>query len=133
MFPWTFCRDLYYRFPFSGDLAQRIEPETDWFFGRITPETGDGEIEKAVFSEVATYGKQLGVLTEVVLALVEKAPKGTVSDLKALDQLKTIKQRIEDVKAGKKDRIKVNAEKWLDKLAASDPEGLKTLLRRYQE
>lgn len=131
MFPWTFYRDLYYRFPFSGDVAQRIEPEIDWFFGKIPPEAGDAEVEKAVFSQIAAYGKQLGILTDVVLALADQLPGDGLKNHKALEQLQAMRQRIEKIKADKKEQARANAKKWLDKLAESDSDGLRELLRQY--
>ena len=64
MLPWLQSN---FNFPLSGNVNQRIEP--DWFFGTIDSEVGDSEVEKEVFLKVASYGKQIGILTEVLLSI----------------------------------------------------------------
>ena len=122
--PWS-----QFNFPWSGDVVQRIDP--DFFFGAIPSGAGIGEIEKEIF-KVASYGKQLGLITEVLLALAEEA-KLTAEPKKSLDTLKDIHTKIERVKENKKDEIRNNARRVLDKLKASDEDGLKKLLNDYKK
>ena len=57
-----------FQFPLGGSVAQRIEPD---FFSGISVDAGNGEVEREAF-DVASYGRQLGLITEVLLsALVQ--------------------------------------------------------------
>lgn len=97
MFPWYWIWSPRFDYPLSGNVSQDIA--TDWFFSGIKPESGDARLEQAIF-EHASYGKQIGVLTEVVSGLIEgmDLPQGQGSgaqqQLLALrDQIGTIKQQ----------------------------------------
>jgi hypothetical protein len=65
MFPWLWFFAPQVHYPWSGSVAQQIAPDTDWFFGSIRPGAGDARIEQQAFA-VASYGKQLGLITEVL-------------------------------------------------------------------
>lgn len=81
--------------PFSGAVTQDIHPS-------LLAKAGSDEAEVRVLREVASYGKQIGVLSDVLLALMDapeslddKATKGG----HALDQLRKMVgdvQRIKD-------------------------------------
>ena len=75
MYPWLWLWAPQFRFPFSGSVAQDYEPNTEWFFGAISPSAGDGKVERRAF-EVASYGRQIGLLTEALLA---QNQQGTVT------------------------------------------------------
>ena len=45
MYPWLFLWAPQLQLPFSGDVAQRIEPRTQWFFDGIDSTSGDPVIE----------------------------------------------------------------------------------------
>ncbi len=78
---------------------------------------------------MASYGKQIGIITEVLLSLAnEVKPK----DLEAVKKLKEIQIKAEDIKAEKKVHIQKNAKQLLDKLEQSDPEALNELLKKYK-
>jgi hypothetical protein len=70
MYPWFWLWAPRIQFPYSGTLSQWVEPNTSWFFGAIQPQAGNGELEKQIF-DVASYGRQLGLITEVLLASLE--------------------------------------------------------------
>jgi len=97
MFPWFWFWAPQVHLPFSGSVAQRIEPDTNWFFGAIAPEAGDGRIEQKAFA-VASYGRQLGLVAEVLIDLAEQQPPRTAKGRDALARLKEIQARIEDLK-----------------------------------
>ena len=62
-----------FRGPWSGDVAQRIT--APWFSPSLTVNyAGDPEVEDRVVTEVASYGKQLGWLMEIAIALAKKQP-----------------------------------------------------------
>lgn len=73
MYPWLFLWAPQLQLPFSGDVAQRIEPRTQWFFDGIDTASGDPVIERKAF-EVATYGRQLGLITELLLDMAAQTP-----------------------------------------------------------
>jgi hypothetical protein len=86
-----------FRLPWSGPVSQNIEPKTDaWFSDLITPESGNAEIERKAFA-VASYGKQLGLLTDVLIEMAEQAalsPDGS----RSLERLREIKASIDEIK-----------------------------------
>ena len=137
MFPLYRYFSPYFRFPFSGDVNQQISPETDWFFGNINPKVGDGEVEKEVFLNIASYGKQLGKITAVLLALVEEIRKNkpaVLKDFPEFTELKELNERIERIKEENKDRNRDYARRILEKpIESNDTEFVKELLKNYQE
>jgi hypothetical protein len=75
--PFAFDPLWMFRGPLSGDVNQRIT--APWFSPSLTVNyAGDPKIEDRVVTEVASYGRQLGWLTEIVLALADKhqPPRG---------------------------------------------------------
>jgi hypothetical protein len=97
MFPWIWWWAPTVHLPWSGNVAQAIEPDTDWFFGAIPRDAGDGRIEKQAF-ELASYGRQLGLITEVLLGLcAERAPADPQAQA-SLAELRDIAARIEALK-----------------------------------
>lgn len=104
MFPWLWFWAPQVHFPWSGSVAQHIAPDTDWFFGTIRPAAGDGRIEQQAFG-VASYGKQLGLITEVLLELAQQAPKASARAQASIERLKQIQVAIEDIKAAECERV----------------------------
>jgi hypothetical protein len=84
-------------FPFSGAVAQRIEPNTNWFFDAIRPWAGNGRIEQQAF-DVASYGRQLGLITDLLLDLASQQDAQTPQGKEALLRLAEIRARIEALK-----------------------------------
>jgi len=97
MYPWLWFWAPQFRAPLSGDVAQRIEPDTQFFFRGIKPGAGNARIEEKAFS-VATYGKQLGLITEILLELSDRSGIQSSNAAAALAQLKAISREIEDIK-----------------------------------
>ena len=95
MFPWLLLWSPHLYFPWSGNVAQRIEP--NWFFDSINSDAGNGRIEKKAF-DVASYGRQLGLLTEVLIELAEKQVPLSPEAAKSLARLKDIQGQIETIK-----------------------------------
>ena len=67
MFPWLWFWAPQFHFPWSGSVAQQIDPDLGWFFGAIRPGAGDATVEREAF-EVASYGKQLGLISEALVS-----------------------------------------------------------------
>ena len=95
MFPWLMVWAPQFHYPFSGSVAQQIEP--NWFFDAIPPDAGDGRIEQQAF-EVASYGRQLGLLSEVLIALADQQPALSNEANASLTRLKAIQAEIEKIK-----------------------------------
>jgi len=103
MFPWFWLWAPQLRLPFSGDVAQDIEPRLDWFFAGIKPQAGNARIEARAF-DVASYGDQLGVITRLLLELAERLPPEAQSASSPLQELRDIHRRIEAIKQAECDR-----------------------------
>ncbi len=97
MFPWFWLWAPQVRLPFSGDVAQDIEPRLDWFFNGIKPQAGDARVERQAF-EVASYGDQLGAITALLLEWAERLPADAQQRSKPLQELRAIHKRIEAIK-----------------------------------
>lgn len=97
MYPWLFLWAPQLQLPFSGDVAQRIEPRTQWFFDGIDSTSGDPVIERKAF-EVASYGRQLGLLTELLLDMAAQTPPRTPAGREARQRLRKIQAQIEQLK-----------------------------------
>jgi len=97
VYPWLWLWAPQFHFPWSGNVAQRIEPDTRWFFEGIDPSAGDADIEEKAFS-VASYGRQLGLITEVIIDLAEQAELKSVQGAASLERLKRIRDQIERIK-----------------------------------
>ena len=97
MVPWLWLWAPQVQLPWSGDVVQDIDPTTSWFFDGIKPGAGNARIEEKAFA-VASYGKQLGLLTEVLIELAEQNLGATARSAKALAELKRIQAEIEKIK-----------------------------------
>lgn len=92
---WTWSPEIH--FPWSGGVMQHIEPDLTWFANWITPGAGNAAIEEKAFTKVASYGKQLGLITDVLLALVDQARLTAEND--SVTELRRIKGLIDDLKS----------------------------------
>lgn len=98
MFPWfwIWAPNIYY--PWSGAVTQDIDPNATWFSDLIEPGAGDPEIERQAFA-VASYGKQLGLLTEVLLGVVAQNEPLSAPASASLVRLREIQAAIDKIKA----------------------------------
>ena len=97
MFPWQTVWSPHLNFPWSGSVAQKIEPSTNWFFDSISANAGDSQIEKMAF-EKASYGRQIGLITEVLLELASRSHEFESDPSESLTRLKKIKEDINEIK-----------------------------------
>ncbi len=97
MFPWLWLFAPQVHLPWSGSVAQQIAPDTHWFFGGIAPGAGDARIEEQAFA-VASYGKQLGLITEVLLELAQQSPRASSAAKDSIAKLERIRAEIETIK-----------------------------------
>ena len=116
-----------FRLPLSGDVNQRIT--APWFSPAITVNyAGDPAIEDRVVTEVASYGKQIGWLTEIALALANKQPL----PVDTLRRLETAAHHIDAIKKDVKRSSFEVATEVLDRLERDDPVNYRKLIRRRQ-
>ncbi|KQV79201.1 hypothetical protein ASD15_21345 [Massilia sp. Root351] len=78
MFPLFWNLSPQFFLPWSGSVRQDIE--LDRFFNAIPRSAGDGDIEEAAFKR-ASYGSQLGWITEVLLETMKDVPADEKSPL----------------------------------------------------
>ncbi|GAA0411226.1 hypothetical protein GCM10009133_19580 [Cocleimonas flava] len=127
MNPWLFPWLGMFKGPLSGDVTQDISPITSL----LSPQfefnfAGDRSIESEVVADVASYGKQLGILSEALIEIAE----GKQGD--ALKRLQKLTIEIEAVKDRHKDKLEQTVKADLDKLKKDDPEKLKQLIDEYR-
>jgi len=127
MFPWLLPWVGWFKAPLSGNVMQDISPITSWFSPQLEVNfAGDRKVEGQVVSEVASYGKQLGLLTEAVLELAE-GKKGL-----SVDKLRQLAEQIEQVKNQQKIQLKYDVREDLNKLKQEDPAALNAILSEYK-
>jgi hypothetical protein len=131
MYPWNVFWAPQFQLPFSGSVAQRIEPETSWFFDGIDPASGDPKIERKAF-EVATYGRQLGLITELLLDLSEQTSPRTQAGRESRQRLQRIQARIEALKSEDAATIVEEVEAGLRRLRTRHRTEYEALCRRLQ-
>lgn len=108
--------------PLSGDVAQAFK----LFSPTLTVNgAGDPALEREIVEDVATYGAQIGQISEVVLAL---AAGEDVTKLDALAKLKAMVAAIEKKKAEYGKTALERARKALDELRAHDRAGYDLLV-----
>lgn len=110
------------RWPLSGDVFQDYKPETQWFFGAIAPSAGVAPLEQHIALDVASYGKQLSALFDVVQALLKTDlrrhfPKEAGQ---ALDDFERLAQRIDAAKKDRRADYRVAAKDALARLKVTD-------------
>jgi hypothetical protein len=131
MFPWLWVWAPQVHFPWSGSVAQQIEPDLGWFFGAIRPSAGDPSMEQHAF-EVATYGRQLGLLTEAVLGGSEGSSVTAAQACLALERLEEIRLEIEALKTEKQTASAEALVESLEHLRRTQPEAFGEIARRVQ-
>jgi hypothetical protein len=113
-----------FRGPWSGDVAQRIM--ASWFSPSLTVNyAGDPAVEDRVVAEVASYGKQLGWLTEIAIALANRQPVPA----ETLDRLEKAAKDIAAIKEQVGISAVEAAKDALDRLERHDPAQYRNLLR----
>ena len=120
-----------YMWPFSlfapGNLNQPILP--GWSFGNVSVNyAGNADIEKDVMEKAASYGKQLGIITDVVLELAGERP---AKDGDPLKQLRDVAAKVKKIKEEHKRSLSEQASDAMAKLAKSDESEAQRIARHY--
>ena len=115
MFPVFWCWAPQFKFPWSGSVMQDIDPDLSWFFNGIRPSAGHARIEQRAF-EIASYGKQIGLITEVLIELAEQNPMMSSGACPALNALREIHSEITKIRDEIQGRELLEAELHLSSL-----------------
>jgi hypothetical protein len=116
-------------FPWSGGVAQTIEPDLRWFFDSIDASAGNGRIERKAF-EVASYGRQLGLITEVLLDSTRRAGTLSSEGEASRKRLEQIQARIERIKEDDAISSTIEIEEKLAQLRKGHPQEFASLKPR---
>jgi hypothetical protein len=128
MNPWELWFSSMTRLPGSGDLMQSISPLTNWFSPTVELNfAGNRQIENDVVANVASYGKQLGILTEAVNEL------GREDKSQAVRRLRELAEVIQKRKLQHKDDLQQQARASLETLRKADPEAFGRVLDEFQK
>jgi hypothetical protein len=115
-------------FPFTVNYPSGDVDLASWFSPTIeVTYAGNRAIERDVVENVASFGKQLGIISDAVLEIAE----GEAGE--KLARLKELVKRVDEVKARRKRDVKHEAEEALTRLAKMDEAALKSLIRRYKD
>jgi hypothetical protein len=128
MNPWLFPWWGLLKGPLSGDVTQDISPINSLLSPQVEFNfAGNRRIESEVMADVASYGKQLGILSEAVLEIAD-GKSG-----KAVARLQKLANQIDKVKSQHEDRLEQKVKNDLDQLKEKNPKALERLLKEYQE
>lgn len=131
MVPWLWFWSPQLYFPWSGSVAQRIEPNTSWFFDAILPSAGGARIERKAF-DVASYGRQLGLITEVLLELAARQRPLDDEAAQSLGRLKSIRAEIEQIKKDEAHRTARQIEAQVRELKTRSAAEFQDLIERLR-
>jgi hypothetical protein len=118
--------------PGSGSIGGfSYQPYTTW--EAPTLYRGDQNVEQLVYRDVASPGKQLGKLTEVVLELADAVAKldSDIATSENVRELKCLSERVEAIKLTVNVNAEAVAKEALEKLKAVDPEKLSQLIKQF--
>lgn len=110
-----------------GDLAQSILP--GWFSNVSVNYQGNADIEKEVIEKVASYGKQLGIITDALLVLAGDDPPSDDKDPVA--HLRKIAGEVRELKERNKRSLTEQATDAMTKLAESNPREAERIGREF--
>lgn len=98
MNPWLWLWAPHLEFPLSGNVVQDIDPVANLFSKSNAKHSVKSKIEQKSF-DFSSYGQQLGLITEVLLDLVEKTSPEECKDSDSITRLKNIQIGIEKIKS----------------------------------
>ena len=120
-------------FNFPGAAGNWQEIMTRWWSPNITMNfAGNASIEREVNEDVASYGRQLGWLNDIVAALAKSAETAIKDDPEAAGALKDMlkaRAKIDEIKKRRKQSALERAREAMDALRTSDKDAYRSLLR----
>jgi hypothetical protein len=122
-FPFTWP---YSFFTAPRTLDQPINP--GWFDVNINNYAGNPQVEKDVVEKVASFGKQLGILTEAVLELAGSKPR---PDGSSVARLRDIAAKVEALKTLNKTSLADQADAAMKHLAKAEPSEARRIAAAY--
>jgi len=118
-------------FPGAAGNWQTID--TRWWSPTVSVNfAGNPGVEREVTEDVASYGRQIGWLNDIVLALAAAEPQATAQHPAAAESLKKLKEAHKKIEAIKKRRTESaldGARDALAKLGATDKAAYDRLVR----
>ncbi len=96
MYPWLWYWNPQLNLPLSGHVAQQFDLRQ--LLRTMPSHAGDGAIEGDVVSDVASYGKQIGWLTDILLDEVKEIKDKPAEKGSPLEALRTTREKIEEIK-----------------------------------
>lgn len=127
MFSFPLPWGVEFKLPGADQNQQWIAPVTNWLSPTVVTYAGDREIEARVVTEIASFGKQLGILTDALLELADDRPG------EAVTRLRRIATRIEAVKIQHRRDLEERAEEAFDELLKADPAAAKRLVALLEQ
>ena len=116
--PWVWNFEPHIQYP---GLAQNIAPATNWFSQMIPSDPRRAGIEEKAVA-VASYGQQLGLISELLLALAgQPGVKLDKQATEAQDRLREVVRKIETIKHREQQAGLRNAPERLRDLKDRDP------------
>ena len=112
-------------FPLSGSVAQRID-----LFDSIMSSAGDSEIEREAI-DVASYGRQLGWISEVLLDIAAQTRPKTEKGKKSLGDLRVINDKIEALNTQVAAELVREIERLVSRLKRNHKDRLALLRNRF--
>jgi hypothetical protein len=124
--------DFPYLWPYSLFAAPKLDQQINpgWFDVNINNYAGNPQIEKDVVEKVASYGRQLGILTDAVLSLAGDPPKDGEDPLARLREMDA---KIEALKTLNKASLAAHAEAAMKRLAKAEPDAARRIAAGYVE
>lgn len=116
--------------PLSGGVTQDLAPDINWFFQSIPPQAGVGSIEREVF-RVASYGRQLGLILDILLPLARNASLEDERAKQSLAELENVYEEICEVKRESKAEMEQAAVRLLKKIEEADGEMLHRVIAEF--
>lgn len=118
--------------PGSGGIGKfNYHPYTTWTAPTLF--SGNEAVEQVVYRDVASPGRQLGKLTDVVLELVDELTQrdSKIAESENVKKLIAMSAKIKSIKDVVEDNTAASAKELLEKLKATDNETFKALIKEY--
>lgn len=117
----------FFRAPLSGNVNQDYAANTSWFSPQLEFNfAGDKKIESQVVGNVASYGKQLSIITDVLLELTAS------NDSEFVERLRQLNYEVEQVKSKNQAESISTLKKQLMLIKKRQPDEFSALIKEVQ-